>query len=222
MNETGMSSAEWHRFNGHLKFHITEGMVSIECKVCFNVSSRCRGNTAYFKQLGKVLVHPDIVAKPNRTLLYQKYLEWCENNGEKPFPNNTFDKKLLEKNIIECKQVRVEGGKKEWQYILDRSKIIAKLREFGLGDMEKFSDTLIEDTPQLDLLTNEVTDIPIFNIPEIIPLKIILPQPEENLPLRDKKVKPPIASISEIFKSSKTSEYIKSSNKKAFFTFLVR
>ena len=32
MNETGMSSGEWHKFNGHLKFLITEGMVSIERK----------------------------------------------------------------------------------------------------------------------------------------------------------------------------------------------
>ena len=91
MNETGMSSGEWHKFNGHLKSLITEGMVSIERKgietkrirdftgfmvtsnqdaplkidmgdshvVCFDVSSRCRGNTAYFKRLGKVLDHPD-------------------------------------------------------------------------------------------------------------------------------------------------------------------
>ncbi|EXX66234.1 hypothetical protein RirG_125790 [Rhizophagus irregularis DAOM 197198w] len=32
MNETGMSSGEWHRFNGHLKSLITEGKVSIERK----------------------------------------------------------------------------------------------------------------------------------------------------------------------------------------------
>ncbi|PKC12121.1 hypothetical protein RhiirA5_412261 [Rhizophagus irregularis] len=32
MNETGMSSGEWHKFNGHLKSLITEGMVSIERK----------------------------------------------------------------------------------------------------------------------------------------------------------------------------------------------
>jgi hypothetical protein len=91
MNETGMSSGEWHKFNGHLKSLITEGMVSIERKgietkrirdftgfmvtsnqdaplkidigdsrvVCFDVSSRCRGNTAYFKRLGNVLNYPD-------------------------------------------------------------------------------------------------------------------------------------------------------------------
>ena len=32
MNETGMSSGDWHRFNGHLKSLITEGMVTIKRK----------------------------------------------------------------------------------------------------------------------------------------------------------------------------------------------
>src|SRR6266542_1753908 len=32
MNETGMSSGDWHRFNGHLKSLIMEGMVTIERK----------------------------------------------------------------------------------------------------------------------------------------------------------------------------------------------
>src|SRR3954471_9161313 len=32
MNETGMSSGEWHRFNGHLKSLITERIVAIERK----------------------------------------------------------------------------------------------------------------------------------------------------------------------------------------------
>ncbi|GES96581.1 hypothetical protein GLOIN_2v1877063 [Rhizophagus clarus] len=83
------------------------------------------------------------------------------------------------------------NGKREYHYILNRSKIIAKLRESGLGDMEEFSDI-----PQPNLPTNEATDIPIFNVPEIIPPKIIPPQPEENLPKRDKKAEPPIASTS--------------------------
>ena len=91
MNETGMSSGDWHRFNGHLKSLITEGMVTIERKglkskriddfarykvtsnqdapikidigdsrvVCYDVSSRCRGNKAYFKRLRNVFNHPD-------------------------------------------------------------------------------------------------------------------------------------------------------------------
>ena len=32
MNETEMSSGEWHRFNGHLKLLITEQIVAIERK----------------------------------------------------------------------------------------------------------------------------------------------------------------------------------------------
>ncbi len=91
MNETGMSSGKWHKFNEHLKSLITEGRVAIECKsletkrlkdftgyiitsnqdvplkidigdsrvVCFNVSTRCRGNTKYFKRLGNILDHSD-------------------------------------------------------------------------------------------------------------------------------------------------------------------
>jgi hypothetical protein len=43
--------------------------------------------------------------------------------------------------------------------------------------MDEFSDI-----PQPDLPENETTDIPIFNVPETIPQKIILPQPEKNTP----------------------------------------
>ena len=43
------------------------------------------------------------VIKSSRTLLYQKYLEWCENNGEKPFSNNILNKKFSHIGI-ECKQ----------------------------------------------------------------------------------------------------------------------
>ncbi|GBC05980.1 hypothetical protein RclHR1_06530020 [Rhizophagus clarus] len=132
MNETGMSSGEWHRFNGHLKSLITEGKVSIECKdletkrlkdfagymvtsnqdaplkidigdsriVCFDVSARCRGNMAYFNRLGEILDHPDApgaedkVSKPSCTSLYQNYLEWCGENGEKPFSDSNLGKKF--------------------------------------------------------------------------------------------------------------------------------
>ncbi|GBC40917.2 hypothetical protein GLOIN_2v1814667 [Rhizophagus irregularis DAOM 181602=DAOM 197198] len=72
----------------------------------------------------------------SKAFLYQKYLEWCGDNDKKVLPNNIFGKKLSEKNITEYKQVRVEGGKREWQYILDRSKIIVKLREHSLDKPE--------------------------------------------------------------------------------------
>ena len=98
-------------------------------------------------------------------------------NGEKPFSNNIIGKKFSDIGI-ESKQARTGGGRREWQYILDRSKIIAKLRESGLGDIEEFS----EDTSQSDLPENETADIPIFNVPEIILPKIIPPIPEKSTP----------------------------------------
>jgi phage/plasmid-associated DNA primase len=116
----------------------------------------------------------DRVSKQSRTLLYQKYLEWCGENGEKPLTSKVAGKKFSDIGI-ESKQARTGGGKREWQYIIDRSKIVAKLRESGLGDMEEFSDI-----PQPDLPENRTTDVPIFNAPEIIPPKIIPPQLEKN------------------------------------------
>ncbi|PKK57925.1 hypothetical protein RhiirC2_720896 [Rhizophagus irregularis] len=255
MNETGMSSGDWHRFNGHLKSLIIEGMVTIErkgleskrlkdfagyivtsnqnallkidigdsCVVCFDVSSRCRGNTVYFKRLGKVLDHPDAPGVVMRYLLsldlsnfepqeipatkmksdimrdqlpnpvrfiIDLNTTWTEDsvdklkNGEKPFSNNIAGKKFSDIGI-ESKQARIGDGKREWHYILDRSKIVAKLRKSGLGDIEEFSDI-----PQDDLPENETTDIPIFNVPETIPQKIILPQPERHNRVADRKNKP--------------------------------
>uniref|UniRef100_U9T848 NrS-1 polymerase-like helicase domain-containing protein n=1 Tax=Rhizophagus irregularis (strain DAOM 181602 / DAOM 197198 / MUCL 43194) TaxID=747089 RepID=U9T848_RHIID len=229
MNETGMSSGEWHKFNGHLKSLITEGMVSIERKgietkrirdftrfmvtsnqdaplkidigdshvVCFDVSSRCRGNTVYFKQLGKVLDDPDAPGVVMRYLLSRdlsdfepqeipKYLKWCGENSEKPFSNNITGKKFSD---------------------------IAKLRESGLGDMKEFSDI-----PQDDLPENETTDIPIFNMPETIPQKIILSQPERQADKKNtslpniKNTRAPVASTSGTSETSKLSESIEPIN----------
>ena len=41
----------------------------------------------------------DKVASPSRTLLYQKYLEWCGENSEKPFSNNIAEKKFSDISI---------------------------------------------------------------------------------------------------------------------------
>ena len=65
----------------------------------------------------------DQVGKPSCTSLYQNYVEWCGGNGEKPFSNNILGKKFSQINI---ERKRANGGKREWQYILDRSKIVAK------------------------------------------------------------------------------------------------
>lgn len=176
MNETGMSSRDWHKFNDHLKSLITKDYVTIErkglepkvlehyagfivtsnhdaplrieigdrCIVCFDVSSQYKDDKTYFRPLGRVLKHPDApsvvmayllsldlsdwspqeipftkmkvemmrdqlpnpvrfiinfivnrdrVFKQSHTSLYQKYLEWCGENGEKPLIV-----KLLERN----------------------------------------------------------------------------------------------------------------------------
>jgi hypothetical protein len=259
MNETGMSSGEWHRFNGHLKSLITERMVAIErkgletirinnyagyivtsnqdallkidigdsCIVCFNVSACCRGNIPYFDRLGKILDHPDapgvvilyflscnltnwspgkipatkmkietmrrqfsnpirfiidyIISWPENCInrfscekVYQDYLEWCECNREKPLAKKDAGTKF---SLISIDQTRSrDNGVRVYHYILDRSKIVAKLRESGLGDMEEFSDILQDDLPE-----NGTTDIPIFNALEIIiSSKIIPPQPEKS------------------------------------------
>ncbi|RHZ47867.1 hypothetical protein Glove_566g29 [Diversispora epigaea] len=222
MNETSMSSGEWHRFNGYLKALITEGKVAIERKgletlrlndfscymitsnqdapikidagdarvVCFDVSARCRGNTEYFDRLGEILDHPDALGvvmsyllsrdltkwklgklpntkmktntmlkqlpNPTRFIiqhikswpenqinklvsgdLYQDYLTWCGNEGEDRICNNKFGG-FLPPIEIEKKQVQI-NGKREWVYILDRSKIVAKIRE-SVSDIEEFSD----------------------------------------------------------------------------------
>ena len=80
----------------------------------------------------------DKVAKPSCTSLYQNYLEWCGENGEKPFNSTILGKKFSQIGIDRARSR--ENGVRVYQYILDRSKIIAKLRESGLGDMEEFSD----------------------------------------------------------------------------------
>src|SRR6266487_2745395 len=91
MNETGISSGDWHKYNDHLKSLIIEDYLTIECKglepkvlkdyagfivlsnhdaplqvemgdrhiMCFDVSLHCKGNTTYFKNLAKVLEHPN-------------------------------------------------------------------------------------------------------------------------------------------------------------------
>ncbi|RGB31871.1 hypothetical protein C1646_763603 [Rhizophagus diaphanus] len=120
--------------------------------------------------------------------LYQKYLKWCGENDEKLLTSKVAGKKFSEISI-ESKQVRTGGRKREWQYILDHPKIVAKLCKSSLGNIEEFSNIPQPEVLKVDeLLANEIIDIPIFNVPETISQKIISPLPEENLSPRDKKV----------------------------------
>ncbi|RGB36904.1 hypothetical protein C1646_757497 [Rhizophagus diaphanus] len=137
------------------------------------------------------------VAKPSYTSLYQNYLEWCGENGEKPFNSAILEKKFSQISIDQaCSQ---DNGVRAYQYILDYSKIIAKLRESGLGGIEEFFDTPIKDTPQPDVSHNETENIPIFNILETIFQKITPPQPKENLPPRGKKANKQDDSTQDLF-----------------------
>ncbi|GES94524.1 hypothetical protein GLOIN_2v1877063 [Rhizophagus clarus] len=143
------------------------------------MSSEEWGNILYFVQLGEILDHPDIPGVI-MTYLLTSYLEWCGKNNEKPFSDSNLGKKFA---FYGTDRTHLQmNEKREYHYILDRSKIITKLYESGLGDIEEFSYT-----PQSDLPENEITDIPIFNVLEIIPLKIILSQPKKNIPPRDKR-----------------------------------
>ncbi|CAB4418754.1 unnamed protein product [Rhizophagus irregularis] len=103
----------------------------------------------------------DHVDKPICANLYREYLSWCGENGEVGKSNNKFGGYLLPIGI-EKKQARIDG-KRESLYILDRNKIVAKLRE-SVGEIEEFSDA-----PQPDLPDNEVIEIPVFKVPESTP-----------------------------------------------------
>ncbi|PKB95305.1 hypothetical protein RhiirA5_386097 [Rhizophagus irregularis] len=160
--------------------------------------------------------------------VYQDYLEWCECNGEKPLAKKDAGTKF---SLISIDWTRSrDNGVRVYQYILDRSKIVAKLRESGLGDMEEFSDTLQDDIPTNKGSQNETTDIPIFNVPETIPQKVIPPRPKKNTSLsntsKDRKAsnqdestqllfdyvaedtRAPVASTSGTSKTSKPPEQV--------------
>ena len=64
--------------------------------------------------------------------------------------------------------------------------VVAKLRE-SVGDIEEFSDS-----PQTEISTNTSTDIPIFNVPEIVTSE-------------PKKIKPTSSNTNRIEKGKKTS-----------------
>ena len=147
----GLETKRLKDFAGYMVTSNQDAPIKIDigdsCVVCFDVSSRCRGNIKYFKRLGNILNHPNApgvvmkyllsldisdfdpqeipatkmksdimrdqlptpirfiinyispwcegkVAKPSCTSLYQNYLEWCGENGEKPYNSTILGKKF--------------------------------------------------------------------------------------------------------------------------------
>ena len=65
----------------------------------------------------------------NSENLYQKYSAWCKVNSKTPCSNAVLGKKFSQ---IGIRRQRAGGGKRKWQYILDRSKIMNKIHQlFG-------------------------------------------------------------------------------------------
>jgi hypothetical protein len=60
--------------------------------------------------------------------LYQNYLTWCDKNDEQALSSNNLGKKFSQMEIGR-KQVRVGSSNREWQYKLDRSKIMSKIHD---------------------------------------------------------------------------------------------
>ncbi|CAJ0645993.1 4491_t:CDS:1 [Entrophospora sp. SA101] len=108
------------------------------------------------------------IEKPICGNLYQNYITWCESNGEGRISNNKFGG-FLPPIGIEKKQVRV-NGKRESVYIIDHSKIVAKLHE-SIGDIKDFElethGLPTSDISQDSLPTKtSMEEIPVFNVPE--------------------------------------------------------
>ncbi|CAG8575689.1 9399_t:CDS:2, partial [Scutellospora calospora] len=152
--------------------------------VCFDISACYRGNILYFKLLAKILEHPDVPGIVMSYLLNRDLSNWdpqdipstkmktdtilehlssstrfiINPNGEKLFSNNILDKKFTYINI---ENKRAGSEKREWQYIFDRSKIVAKLCKL-IEVIKEFSNV-----SQPETLANKFTDIPMFYVPEI-------------------------------------------------------
>ncbi|CAJ0834274.1 1583_t:CDS:1, partial [Entrophospora sp. SA101] len=137
----------------------------------------------------------DQIEKPGCVMLYQEYRTWCEANGEKPFSNNNFGKKIPQVNI---ERKRAGGGKREWQYILDRSKIVSKLHE-SIGDIEEFElethGLSTSDISQDSFPTKSSMEIPVFSVPETKKEEI---EPEKEI----------LKKIESVPSTSKNSEII--------------
>ncbi|RHZ45568.1 hypothetical protein Glove_669g1 [Diversispora epigaea] len=65
--------------------------------------------------------------------LYQEYLTWCNNNKKEALNNNILGKKFA---LIDIERKRAGNGKREWQYILDRSEIMNKIHKLFGNEVE--------------------------------------------------------------------------------------
>ena len=99
------------------------------------------------------------IEKPSKATLFQTYSEWCFSNNEKnQLSNNIFGRKLSQIGIL---NKREGSGKREWLYILDRTKITTKLHEMGVN-INDFSDSVENNGSE----TSDQTEIPVFNVSE--------------------------------------------------------
>ncbi|GBC36239.2 highly derived D5-like helicase-primase [Rhizophagus irregularis DAOM 181602=DAOM 197198] len=102
----GLKTKRLKDFAGYMVTNNQDAPIKIDiensCVVCFEVSARYRSNIPYFDQLGEILDHPDVsdkIAKLSSIFLYQHYLEWCGENGEKPLTNNILGQKFAQISI---------------------------------------------------------------------------------------------------------------------------
>ena len=85
--------------------------------------------------IGYISLRSENVSKSNYAKLYHEYLTWYKTNSasrnRKPLHNIILGKKLSEIGISRI-QVRIVDGKREWQYVLNRSKIMNRIHKlFG-------------------------------------------------------------------------------------------
>src|SRR5438132_1426958 len=82
--------------------------------------------------IGYISLRSENVSKSNYAKLYHEYLTWYKTNSasrnRKPLHNIILGKKLSEIGISRI-QVRIVDGKREWQYVLNRSKIMNRIHK---------------------------------------------------------------------------------------------
>ena len=68
------------------------------------------------------------VSKSNCANLYHEYLTWCKTNNKKPLHNIILGKNLfVSQSDLRRPEIGIMVGKREWQYVLNRSIIMNKI-----------------------------------------------------------------------------------------------